>query len=33
LYHKDHMEYYDLGFFSTHNFKKETVDDVYMSNL
>jgi hypothetical protein len=33
LRHKEYMEYYKLGLLTTQNFKPETVDDVYVSNL
>jgi hypothetical protein len=33
LRHKEHMEYYKLGLLTIQNFKPETVDDVYVSNL
>jgi hypothetical protein len=33
LQHKDHMEYYSLGFLTNGSFMLEIVDDVYTNNL
>jgi hypothetical protein len=33
LRHKEHMQYFLLGLLSRENFMRETVDDVYMSNI